>query len=184
MRLPRVLFFLAALVFGASALAASELESINSRSSTVEEDEWQNKVWQELEVPLPAAPLTNDLLPFYVSAATSNRFFVDQASLRVESDGVVRYTLLVLTPEGGRNLGFEGMRCETKEWRLYASGRVDGSWSKSRSKQWLRILDVPSNRYHAALYLDYFCPGGVIVSNVDEIFSALKRDANLVGGAR
>lgn len=184
MRLRRVLFFLAALMFGASALAASELEAIMSRSGKAAEEEQQSKVWQELEVPLPAAPLANNLLPFYVSAATSNRFFIDPASLSVGSDGIVRYSMLVQTPEGGRNLAFEGMRCETKEWRIYASGRLDGSWSKSRNNQWSRIQDVASNRHHAALYLDYFCPGGVIARNVEEILSALKRDASHVRSSR
>jgi hypothetical protein len=184
MRLRRVLFFLAALMFGASALAATELESIISRSGKAAEEERQSRGWQESDVPLPAAPLANNMLPFYVSAATSNRFFVDPASLSVGSDGIVRYTLLVLTPEGGRNVGFEGMRCETKEWRIYASGRLDGSWSKSRSNQWSRIQDAASNRHHAALFLDYFCPEGVIARDVDEILSALKRDAGLVGGSR
>lgn len=184
MRLRRVLFFVAALMFGASALAASELESIISRSGKAAEEERQSNVWQESNVSLPTAPLADNFLPFYVSAATSNRFFLDPASLRVERDGVVRYTLLVLTSEGGRNLGFEGIRCETKEWRIYASGRLDGSWSKSRSNQWSRIQDVASNRHHAALYLDYFCPGGVIVRNVEEILSALKRDANHVRDSR
>lgn len=139
------------------------------------EEDYENKKWQELEVSLPATPKQENLLPFYVSAATSNRFFIDGSTLDVGSDGVVRYVLVVLSAEGGRNVTFEGMRCETKERRIYASGRLDGTWSKARRNEWVRIQDAYANRHHAALFLDYFCPVGVIVRNVDEARAALVR---------
>jgi len=165
--LPKAVFYFCAAMLAGASVAA--------------EEEFINSSWQEAAWALPAMPQSNDLLPFYVSAATSNKFFIDAASLSVSDDGVVRYTLLVLTSGGGRNLGFEGMRCETRERRLYASGRSDGSWSKSRNDQWSRIQDVAANRHYAALSLGYFCPGGVIARNKEEIVDALKRDAAFVG---
>lgn len=137
------------------------------------EEDYENKQWQEIEVQLPAAPKQETLLPFYVSAATDNRFFVDGATLSVGGDGVVRYVLLVLTPQGARNVTYEGMRCETRERRIYASGRQDGSWSKARKNEWVRILDAWANRQHAALYLEYFCPIGTIVKDAAEARDAL-----------
>lgn len=137
------------------------------------EEDYETRQWQEVEVQLPSAPKSESLLPFYVSAATENRFFVDGATLSVGSDGVVRYVLLVLSPQGGRNVTFEGMRCETRERRIYASGRQDGSWSKSRKNEWIRIQDVYANRHHAALFLEYFCPVGNIVRDVAEARNAL-----------
>ena len=137
------------------------------------EEDYENKQWQEIEVQLPAAPKQETLLPFYVSAATENRFFVDGATLSVGGDGVVRYVLLVLTPQGVRNVTYEGMRCETRERRIYASGRLDGTWSKARKNEWVRILDAWANRQHAALYLEYFCPIGTIVKDAAEARDAL-----------
>lgn len=139
------------------------------------EEDYEKKQWQEVEIQLPAAPKPESLLPFYVSAATDNRFFVDGTTLSVGSDGVVRYVLLVLSPQGGRNLTFEGMRCQTRERRIYASGRQDGTWSKARKNEWVRIQDAYANRHHAALYLDYFCPLGVIVRDAAEAREALVR---------
>lgn len=139
------------------------------------EEDYEKKQWQEIEIQLPAAPKQESLLPFYVSAATDNRFFVDGATLSVGSDGVVRYVLLVLSPHGGRNLTFEGMRCQTRERRIYASGRQDGTWSKARKNEWVRIQDAYANRHHAALYLDYFCPSGLIVRDAAEAREALVR---------
>ncbi|MGV0949835.1 MAG: CNP1-like family protein [Azonexus sp.] len=153
-----------------------------------DEDEGKDrdvKRWQEKLVELPAAPLQENLLPFYVSAATDNDFFVDGTSLTVGSDGVVRYVLVVQTAGGARNVSFEGLRCETRERRVYAFGRLDGTWSRSRNETWQRIRDVPANRHHAALYIDYFCPGGAIVLGADEALDALRRGGhpdNIVGG--
>jgi hypothetical protein len=137
------------------------------------EEDYESKQWQEIEIQLPAAPKQETLLPFYVSAATENRFFIDGATLTVGSDGVVRYVLLVLAPQGARNVTYEGMRCETRERRIYASGRLDGSWSKARKNEWVRIQDAYANRHHAALFLEYFCPVGNIVQNAAEARNAL-----------
>ena len=65
------------------------------------------------------------------------------------------------------------MRCETRERRIYASGRLDGTWSKARKNEWVRILDAWANRQHAALYLEYFCPIGTIVKDAAEARDAL-----------
>jgi hypothetical protein len=137
-------------------------------------DDYESKKWQEIDVQLPASPDDSTLQAFYVSAASENEFFIDLATLTVDVDGVVRYVLLVTTPEGGRNVTFEGMRCETRGHRIYASGRRDGTWSKARSDAWSRIREVYANRQHAVLFLDYFCPGGSIVRDAAEAKAALR----------
>lgn len=137
-------------------------------------DDYESQKWQEIDVQLPAPPNDSTLQAFYVSAASRNQFFIDLATLAVDSDGVVRYVLLVTTPEGGRNVTFEGMRCETRGHRIYASGRRDGAWSKTRSDAWSRISEAYANRQHAALFLDYFCPGGAIVRDAAEAKAALR----------
>ncbi len=139
------------------------------------DEDYDNRSWQEVEVRLPAAPKMENLIPIYVSAATSNQFFVDAASLSVGADGVVRYVLEIRSAAGVRNVSFEGMRCETRERRIYASGRQDGSWSKARHNEWVRIQDAYANRHHAVLFLEYFCPFGNIVLDAEEARLALKQ---------
>jgi len=141
-----------------------------------DEDEGrESRRWQENVADFPAAPLAENLLPFYVSAATNNDFFVDGTAISVGSDGVVRYVLVVQATGGARNVSFEGIRCETKEYRDYAFGRPDGTWSKSRNENWRLIRDVPANRQHFTLFIDYFCPGGVIALSADHVRAALRR---------
>jgi len=140
-----------------------------------DEDEYEAAKWKEVEFQLPTPPKEQNLIPVYVSAAAENRFFVDSTSISVGSDGIVRYTLLVVTQDGVRNVSYEGMRCETRERRFYASGRPDGTWSKSRNNRWARVQESAYNRYHAALFQDCFCPDGVIVRNADEARGLLRR---------
>jgi hypothetical protein len=161
-------------LFSRSLICAAAVVFSTQAYAEADEEE-RSGPWQESEIVLPAAPRQENLIPLYVSAATENRFFVDGASLSVAGDGVVRYTLVVQAPEGGRNVSYEGIRCETREKRIYASGRQDGTWSKARTNQWVLILDAYANRQHAALYLEYFCPIGAIVQNADEAHDALKK---------
>lgn len=139
------------------------------------EDDEEAKRWVENEVQLPSPPRQEDLIGFYVSATTDNHFFVDPTSLSVGNDGVVRYVLVVVSGAGARNVSFEGMRCDTRERRLYAFGRSDGTWSKSRSSHWERVREASNNRHHAALFQEYFCPGGISVKDAAEARNALRR---------
>lgn len=135
----------------------------------------EEKPWIEAEVALPAYPADADLIEFYVSATTANRFFIDGKSLSVGSDGVVRFSLVVLTSGGATNVSHEGIRCSARQVRLYATGRSDRTWSASRLAAWRPIESRDINRHHAALSRDFFCPDGVVIRNADEGRRALKR---------
>ena len=124
---------------------------------------------------LPAAPAKQNLLPFYVSPTTTMNFAIDASSVSVTSDGVVRFTLVIGSPEGARNVSHEGMRCKTAEKKLYATGSTDGSWSPSRNDTWGGIRDVGANRQHAALFNDYFCDSGSVAGSAAAIVKRLRQ---------
>jgi hypothetical protein len=152
------------LVVGLSGIAHADFD-----------EDYEIKQWQELAVQLPAAPKDETLVSFYVSPASDSRFLIDTATVSVGSDGVVRYVLVIDAAGGARNVSYEGMRCESRERRIYASGRRDGGWSKSRNNEWIRIQDANMNRQHAALFLEYFCPEGTIVRDLSEALMALRQ---------
>ncbi|SBT03668.1 conserved exported hypothetical protein [Candidatus Accumulibacter aalborgensis] len=126
------------------------------------------KPWQEIAAQLPPFPQPENLIPFFVSSASDNKFMIDGESLSVAADGVVRFTVVIISPSGARNVSYEGMRCATGERRLYALGRSDETWSKARNDQWTRIGENSLNRHHAALYKDYFCPIGTFLRDADD----------------
>lgn len=131
--------------------------------------------WAEGQVDFPAAPEAANLVPIYVGEETGNKFYVDERSVVVGKDRVIRYTLVVSSPGGAKNVSYEGMRCHVGERRLYALGRSDGSWSTARNSRWVAITDNSLNRHHAALYKEYFCTTGGSVTNTDQARSVLLR---------
>ena len=128
----------------------------------------------EGEVTMPALPGDDNLAELRVSAVTSNRFFVGLDSVSLGADNVIRYALVVTTPGGARNVSFEGMRCDARAWKLYATGQ-NGAWVPARGSDWKPIESKTVNRHHAALWRDYFCPPGGVVRNADDARAALRR---------
>lgn len=140
------------------------------------DDEFEEKPWAEMEVQLPPFPDDANLIPFSVGALADTRFLVDGNSLMVGADGVVRYSVLVISASGARNISYEGMRCATAERRLYAFGRADKTWSKARNSQWVRIRGG-SNNHIVELYSNYFCkPGSSGVASADDARRILRGD--------
>jgi hypothetical protein len=120
----------------------------------------RKSVWAENKIealpPLPGP--SAELLPFDVSSATSNQYAVDAKSVSVGSDGVVRFTVVIVTASGARNVYYEGLHCDTYEWRRYASVDDTGKdWDRTAANDWRRVETSELNAYHGALYSDYMC---------------------------
>lgn len=165
---PTLPIALAALILASPAPAATNSQntvwgdSYGLGSSNFEHDFDENaKPWQEIQALFPAYPKEADLIPFEVSAATSNRHFVDFASVSLGSDAVVRYSVVIRSASGAENVSFEGMRCDSGERKLYAFGRKDGkdggTWSRNRYARWEVIKDRQQTGYHRELFYHYFC---------------------------
>jgi hypothetical protein len=138
----------------------------------------EEKPWVEVAAQLPTYPKSENLIPFSVSSATRNRHFVDAESISVGPDLTIRYTVVIETAGGARNVSFEGMRCETGERRLYAYGHPDGTWSKARNAGWEDIKMRSLLSYQKALFEDHFCRDGIRIRDSKEAVRSLR------GGAR
>lgn len=148
--------------------------------SNFEEDfDDENKAWEEIAVQMPAAPKQENLIEFYVSPTATQKFQLDAKSLAIGSDGVVRYTLVATSRGGAKNISYEGIRCETFEHKLYAFGRDDGSWSRSRRDQWEGIVRSRANNQHAVLSRDYFCSNLMIVGTEKDMLQRLRSKQTL-----
>lgn len=126
---------------------------------------------------LPTPPATRgELIEFFVAATSEFRFFVDAASLSVGSDGIVRYVLVARSSAGTENVSFEGMRCATREVRIYALGR-DAAWV-GRETDWRAIQPRSVQRWHNELYREYFCPQREPIASAAEGVQALRAGGN------
>lgn len=166
---------LAGLLAGAvCAAAAQNTNQLPTSDGPSRFDEEQDKLnWKETEVPPPAYPADSNLIEFQVSSGATFRFFIDAASLSVGPDGVVRYTLVARSPSGVANVSYEGIRCITKSYKVYAQG-MGGRWSP-RQGEWRDIEAKTIQRWHNVLYYEYLCPRHRPIQTAAEGVNALRR---------
>jgi hypothetical protein len=122
----------------------------------------------QLPDPMPKVPPPGEALEFYVSPTTTNRFAVDPASFGIDGETVVRFTLIVTSSTGVRNVSYEALRCDSAEQILLAVARVDGTWSVLKNPRWERLdRDAGSNRHRPELYAR-LCQGSAVVARTPE----------------
>jgi hypothetical protein len=169
-------------LFAVSATALAVLAGCGSAKPTNKDDSAfvylmdRKPSWTENKVDtLPAVPLDSNLLAFTVSQNTPLTFSIDTKSLEVGDDGVIRYTVVATSPAGARNVNYEGIRCDTYEWRLYATIEEDGKgWDRTVANDFRRIENGELNAYHAALYQDYFCANKLPSGSAKQILSNIQ----------
>ena len=123
---------------------------------------------------LPAYPDEADLVALPLAGAPGEfRFFVDGSSISAGTDGVVRYTLVARSAAGVHNVSYEGMRCASGELRIYALGR--GRECVTAKGGWRPIRPGGAQRWHQALYREYFCRMKQPVRSSQEALDALRR---------
>jgi hypothetical protein len=140
-----------------------------------ERSDWERKHAQKIApdetVALPAYPRRDQLIEFSVAPMSEFRFYVDPASISVAKE-VVHYALVARSKAGVENVTFEGMRCASGEVRIYAVGR-DGSWV-GRPGEWRPIQPRSYERWHNALYREYFCPSTQAIASREDAVAALR----------
>jgi hypothetical protein len=132
------------------------------------------KAWQESAFQLPAPPVAANLMEFYVGPTATQTFFIDEKSLSIAGDGVIRYTIESKSKSGAINISYEGIRCATAERKQYAYGMADNTWALARDPIWRPITELVANRQHAALVKDYFCNANTIAGTVPDIVKRIK----------
>ena len=130
--------------------------------------------WQEAEIVLPAFPREEDLVEVQISGPRTFTFLVDANSVSVGEDGIVRYSLIARSSAGAENVSFEGMRCETNQYKAYAFGSQDRTWSRVGGDNWFPIMEQQTNNYRVALARYYFCPYSIPQSSSEKAVAALK----------
>ena len=143
-------------------------------------DPFNDKPFKEDAVTFPAPPVDRDAVPFDVGGRDESplRFAIDPKSVSIGKDNVVRYTVLITSKTGARNVNYEGLRCDTAERRIYATLRNDSNqWVGNRAvdmnetanaesasmnaykpaTDWQRVGNGGPTDYASALMRSYFC---------------------------
>lgn len=124
----------------------------------IEFDESLVEKWKELQVEPPEFPREDRLLEFPVDApATPFRYLIDEKSVRLDEDRVIRYSIVISARSGARNVMYEGIRCATQEYKTYAYGDPDNRFVPAQKPMWRAIRRDGSQSYRYELFRDYFC---------------------------
>jgi hypothetical protein len=145
------------------------------RDSAADTIDFTPKFGDELPLQLPAPPKPGDLLEFDPGRPETLRFYIDPASLSVGTDAIVRFTVVVRGEGSASNVSYEAIRCKTRERKVYAYGRADGTWSEVRAPPWTTISGLNTDGYRFVLYENYFCPSRQIIASAREGVEALRR---------
>ncbi len=151
--------------------ATTELNDRSNNWSGTPDD--YEEPWKESESGLPLVPLAENL-----TTLTSNRlpddyeYVIDRNSVSLQSDKVFRYTVVIRTPTGVSNGFYEGIHCETREYKTYGILTQSG-FLKSTNVSW-RPLPRTGLTIHRAVLLDEFvCTGNSRPADLETINARL-----------
>ena len=165
---------LAALTAGCAQPEAAVDREAEKRASFTRE-EIPGERWQEMETVFPPYPLEKNLIKMQLTGPATFTFLVDQESINVGDDAVVRYTVVARSRTGTDNVIFEGLRCEDALIKPYAFGTADKTWAPASGEDWSPITKRQRNDYRHDLYKFYFCVYGYPQRDSDRAIAALKR---------
>jgi hypothetical protein len=146
----------------ASTLAHGQIQSDWEREN-------EERIKQSYEKPVAAPPLERSRLVevrLDMSANTDFRYYVDWGSVSALEDRIVRYVLVARSASGAESVSFEGIRCQSREYRVYAVGKPEGGWA-GRASEW-RPIPRQWTSSQAALARQYFCPGRAAIKTSEE----------------
>ncbi len=120
-------------------------------------DESKAEKWKELESPLPAWPEDAHLIRVRMPVAYTLKIYIDEKSITRLADGIARFTLVVESTSGVRNMFFEGYNCETREYKTYATGTPDKTFEPMKKPKWERVQYYDVNAFRFQLLRYHVC---------------------------
>ena len=157
------------------SVLAIEDEPLGWATPYVEEEQ---EIWQEQQGGLPPYPVKGELLK--VDAGTESlqyTVYLDKASLVKRDDGVVRYTVILVSSTGVWNVSNEGLHCGEKKFRRYGYG-VDGSWHPMPDSPWKALRGKGANSYRMVFYNKYMCDPIRLNQSAAQILDRFQQDWN------
>jgi hypothetical protein len=153
-RRPALRFVLFAVAAFLPALAAAS--SWSTKKEYFDYDDSLAEKWQESEVPVPTYPEERYLVPVPLPPDQRIKLYIDEKSVSRAPDRVLRLTLVVESPAGARSVFFEGVRCETRQYKTYAIGAQD-TLQAVKQPLWQEIPRLPGNIFRHHLFRHYAC---------------------------
>lgn len=130
--------------------------------------------WKEGGTDLPAYPKEDDLVHFPVYGGSQGfDYYLDKASLSVGKDRLVRYTAVVKSRTGARNVLFEAINCRDGAYKTYAYGTQAGGFRALSNPAWRPLTESGGMAYRDELARQYLCSGYGTPRKMEEIIKRL-----------
>lgn len=136
-----------------------------------EDDEYEydssgDKPWQERALSaIPPLPADDRLLQVRIDTLPRGfKLFLGEQSLSLgEQDQTLRFWVVVRSSSGAYNATFEGLRCDTREFKIYAYGRQHAKPNVRLAPQpaWRYIGMLPGDHFRRELADGYLCEGPI-----------------------
>ena len=139
--------------------ALAKKDIYGDESSEFSFDENYAEKWKESAVVLPLYPDDRDLLPVAMSSTDTLKIYIDGKSISRAQDLVARFALIAESPSGARSVFYDGYRCETRQYKTYAIGTSQHTWSPLANPQWQTVPRSEINAFLDIIYRRYVCDG-------------------------
>lgn len=177
-RKPLTLFLSCLLLCLDMQLAFARIDVYRTGEDELPDDLPERPAWAEGGQDLPAYPADDDLQEVTVDdpMARAYRFELDAKSLRVGDDGVVRYSIVITSKTGTRNVMYEGIRCKQRLYKTYAYGSRKKQLRPIEGAQWQLIPLQGVTAYRGELAGSFFCDGYGLPRTLREIRTRIEKD--------
>lgn len=156
----RVSRLVLALAWAAASLARAQLAPVDPD-------------WREVEVPPPPAVRLEGLVPLEMPRSAL-RFGVDPASVAVGNDSVVRYVVVATAAAGAVNAMYEGIRCNTGEFKVYARYNPGSGWRIAKDASWRALHGAQHSSHSLVIARTGACDGHAPNHSADQIVRDLR----------
>lgn len=129
--------------------------------------------WREVEAPPAPAFSLDGLIPLEIPRSTL-RFGVAPASVSLGADGIVRYVVVATGPSGAVNALYEGIRCNSGEYKIYARHNPGSGWVIANDPQWLPLQAATMHRHALTIARTGACVGHGTAISAAKIVSDLR----------
>ena len=146
-------------------------------------DPFASMIFKEGTTKMPLNPPNQSAMQtFYVSPDTIFKFEIDTDSILIGVDGVTRYIVAFTSPNGDQQIQYQGIRCDSYQWRLY--GTLENNlWRENPLSSWETIKVHSPNRYQAALAKGALCNLNHQEKNITIVLQSLN-PKNFTGGTK
>lgn len=132
--------------------------------------------WAEDTPPPPPSYDVGALIELEMPRGSAIRMGIDPASIRINPDqSVVRYVVVARGPSAV-NASYEGIRCNTAEYRVYARQVQGGAWQASSDDGWKPMLGQGGVQLRHPLQLARggLCQGPALRATVADVVRELR----------